>query len=401
MGIEHHLLHFAGPGEGSPVTRSCTPIEAESGSPNSHSGTSKCAVCMVWGSRLTANKRKSLLILGGLAVIEDVIVPGVVEPQIGKLLQRRVRLPQPVDEGDIRLDVALAVPIPRLDLVFLGIEIFLLAGECPRLAELEAAVKAVVAGKRRREHEADLKAGPAARLQIGRVDVGRVDEEVRPKVLRHVAGGELGEIVRQLLLRIAPGEIGVGLREPQFGEQLHRLWPGEGLGEEDHLRVRLVHLADQPLPERERLGVGIVDAEDLHALVDPVEDDVAERHPDRGEGVAIEMDVDDVLVFLRRILREFDGAVGAPVEPLRMFLDPGVIARALDGEVESDVETLQSRLLDEALEARKRAKLRVDRVMSALRGADGIRTARIVGRGLERIISPLRAVRPTGWIGGK
>jgi hypothetical protein len=35
--------------------------------------------------------------------------------------------------------------------------------------------------------------------------------------------------------------------------------------------------------------------------------------------------VDDVLVFLRRVLGEPDRAVGAPLEPLRMLLDPGVV----------------------------------------------------------------------------
>ncbi len=40
------------------------------------------------------------------------------------------------------------------------------------------------------------------------------------------------------------------------------------------------HLADQPLPERERLRVRVVDAEDPHAALDPVQDDVAQRLPE-------------------------------------------------------------------------------------------------------------------------
>jgi hypothetical protein len=45
----------------------------------------------------------------------------------------------------------------------------------------------------------------------------------------------------------------------------HHLRPGERLGEEDHVGVKVGDLADQPLPERQRLGVGIVDAEDYAA----------------------------------------------------------------------------------------------------------------------------------------
>ena len=37
-----------------------------------------------------------------------------------------------------------------------------------------------------------------------------------------------------------------------------------------HVGVLAPHLGDQPLPERERLRVRVVDAEDPHAVLDPV-----------------------------------------------------------------------------------------------------------------------------------
>ena len=99
---------------------------------------------------------------------------------------------------------------------------------------------------------------------------------------------------------------------------------------------RGLHLADQPFPERKRLGVRIVDAEDLHALIDPEQHDVAQRLPQRDAVRAVEVGVDDVLVFLRRVLGVADRAVGPALEPLRMLLEPGMIRRALHGEVERD-----------------------------------------------------------------
>ena len=53
----------------------------------------------------------------------------------------------------------------------------------------------------------------------------------------------------------------------------------ERLGEEDDVGVVAPHLGDQPLPERHRLRVRVVDAEDGDAALDPEEDDVAQRAP--------------------------------------------------------------------------------------------------------------------------
>ena len=168
---------------------------------------------------------------------------------------------------------------------FSEFEIFLLAGHRRALGDLEAVVHAPDARQRRGERAAHDETRRTAGLEIVRVDVRRVGEEVRPVILAHLAH-QLGDVLDELLLRVAPGEVGVGLLEADLRELLHHLRPGEGLGEEDHVGMAIVHLADQPLPERERLGVRVVDAEDLHPVSDPEQHDVAQPMPDRGKGAA-------------------------------------------------------------------------------------------------------------------
>ncbi len=118
------------------------------------------------------------------------------------------------------------------------------------------------------------------------------------------------QIFGDLLLGVAPGEVGVGLREADLCQPVHHLRPGEGLGQEDHVGMAAADIGDHPFPERQRLGVRIVDAEDAHALVDPEQHDVAQRQPQPGHrAFGVEIDIDDVLVLLRRILGVTDRAV--------------------------------------------------------------------------------------------
>src|SRR5262249_53259396 len=64
-----------------------------------------------------------------LDVANDLVVIDLREPQIAGLQQRRIALPKLVETADIALDVARLVPISNLELVFLGIEVFLFAGD--------------------------------------------------------------------------------------------------------------------------------------------------------------------------------------------------------------------------------------------------------------------------------
>lgn len=146
----------------------------------------------------------------------------------------------------------------------------------------------------------------------------------------------------------------------------------------------------------------IVDAKDLHALFDPANDDVAQLDPQARNRVRrIEVDVDDVLIFLRRILRVFDRAVRAPVEPARMLFEPRVILGTLNGEVEGDFQTVIGGGSDQSTEVLASAELRVDRLVTTLLTTDGIRAAGIIGTGGQELLRPLRWARPIGWIGVK
>ena len=83
--------------------------------------------------------------------------------------------------------------------------------------------------------------------------------------------------------------------------------------------VRAPDLAERPLPEAERLGVRIVDAEDRHAVRDPELDHRLQLVPERRPVVRLEVERVDVLVLLRRVLGVLDRAVGAVAEPRRVL----------------------------------------------------------------------------------
>ena len=112
--------------------------------------------------------------------------------------------------------------------------------------------------------------GTAAILERGVQNVGRVGPEVGAEEIGDRRLGDLFEVLLQLGAGVAPGEVGVGLGEAGLGERVHDMRTGEGFGQKDHVGMFLVNLGDAPLPEGQRLGVGIVDAEDADAVVDPV-----------------------------------------------------------------------------------------------------------------------------------
>src|SRR5262249_10514801 len=105
------------------------------------------------------------------------------------------------------------------------------------------------------------------------------------------------------------------------------------------------------------------------------------------------IDVDDVLIFLRGILRVFDGAVRPEDEPLGVLGDPRVVGRALDGEVERHLEPEAVRRGDETAKTVEAAEIGMDRGVAAFAGPDGIGAAGIAWRRRERIVTPL-AVDP-------
>src|SRR3954454_13819507 len=78
------------------------------------------------------------------------------EAQVAGLQQSRVSFPYPIKLTDVILDIAGLLPVPDLKLVFLRVEIFLLAGYRFMLEQLESIVDAVAARERSRQRDARL-----------------------------------------------------------------------------------------------------------------------------------------------------------------------------------------------------------------------------------------------------
>ena len=110
-------------------------------------------------------------------------------------------------------------------------------------------------------------------------DVGSICPEIRAEKFRDFGLRQFFEILGQVFLGIAPGEVGIRLGKAKLGEPVHDLGPGEGFSKEDHLRMRGLYFRNDPLPEGKRFGVRIVDAEDEHTLLDPVIDDAFQFGP--------------------------------------------------------------------------------------------------------------------------
>src|SRR5207245_5501029 len=136
----------------------------------------------------------------------------------------------------------------------------------------------------------------------------------------------------------------------------------------------------------------VVHTEDAHAPVDPEEDDAPELLPECAPVRALEVERVDVLVLLRRVLRMLDRAVGTAAEPGGVRPDPRVVGRALERQIERDLEAVLARSGEQAVEVAERAELGMDGVVPALGGADGPGAAGVGGRGDRRIVPPL-AVR--------
>ena len=279
-------------------------------------------------------------------------------------------------------------PIQRalLDLVLLRVEVFLRALAYRDVLELlEAGVDPIGRREGSREHEARFERGRAAPHEVLVQDVRRVDEAVRPVVVPPVE--QLPHELEQFPARVLPREVRVALREADLAECLHHRRPRECLREEDHLRMLAAHLVDQPFPERDRLRVGVVDAEHGDPMGNPEHHCVVQRRPEPTPILGLEVDVVDVLVFFRWVLGVLQRAVGPPVEPLGMLLQPRVVGRALDREVERDLDVQLFRRCNEALELLERAELRVDCVVSALFRADRPRATRVLRPSFESVVA--------------
>ena len=141
----------------------------------------------------------------------------------------------------------------------------------------------------------------------------------------------------------------------------------------------------------------IVDAKNVHALRDPIVEDALDLFPQCRCRRRRKIERINVLVFLRRILRVLNASVGASPEPLRMLLDVGMVGRALQRDIERDVDAELPCCGHEPPEIVQRPQRRMDRLVPALFGADRPRAARIVGGRHERVIAAL-ALDASDWM---
>src|SRR5450631_1575873 len=157
---------------------------------------------------------------------------------------------------------------------------------------------------------------------------------------------------------------------------------------------------DHPLPEREGLGMWVVDAKYAHALRDPEKHDALEFLPQAPPVVALEIEWINVLVLLRRVFGVLHAPVGAVPEPPRMGVHVRMIGSALESNIEGNVDARLACLPDEAFEILQGAQLLQDVLVPALGGTDGPRAPDVVIARSEGIVGAL-AVDPAYWMDGR
>src|SRR5229473_1869152 len=151
---------------------------------------------------------------------DHLVIVDLREAQPAGLQQGGIVSPHAIETADVGVDVARLVPVPELQLVFFGVEIFLLARDRLVLEQLEPVEDAVIARQRGGERDAGFEDPRLAGLQMKRQNVRRVDEKVGPEIFALRIAGDLAQIGLQLLLARPPREIGVGLGEAELGERL-------------------------------------------------------------------------------------------------------------------------------------------------------------------------------------
>ena len=166
-------------------------------------------------------------------------------------LESRVGAPDLVDASDEILQAARRIEVPAPELVLLRIQVLFACRLARRIhAQLECrAVDSIICAQGCRQSQTDHKGGAASGLQKLMKDVRRVRPKIRAKILTNRRPCQLAKIVGEFLLRVAPREICVGLRESELGQAVHHVGTRERLGEEEHVGMIFLDLRNRPLPE--------------------------------------------------------------------------------------------------------------------------------------------------------
>src|SRR5204863_5641438 len=114
--------------------------------------------------------------------------------------------------------------------------------------------------------------------------------------------------------------------------------------------ICLLDFGERPLPEPERLGMRVVDAENHDPVRGPELDHALELLPQRRPVLGFEVERIDVLVLLWWILRVLDRPIRTVAEPGGMFLDVRMVRRCLERDVQRDLEAVTLGFPDEAVE---------------------------------------------------
>src|SRR5262249_26972656 len=131
-------------------------------------------------------------------------------------------------------------------------------------------------------------------------------------------------------------------------------------------------------PEGQWFGVRVVDTENTHPAIGPQAHHITQRGPQVLPVRGPEIEWENIFVLLGRILGVLNRPVGPVVEPLGMLLNPRVVGRDLNGEVQRNLETVLASGGLKVQEVVEGAQLGRDRLVAAFRTADCVRAARIV-----------------------
>src|SRR5690606_41277495 len=132
-------------------------------------------------------------------------------------------------------------------------------------------------------------------------DVGRIRPEIRAKEVGDIRLVELATIFDELVLCVSPGEVRVGIVEAKLRQMIHDLWTAECLRQKYRIGILSAKLAQAPLPEGERLGMGIVDSKASHPAIAPERGDALELTPKVRPVRRLEVDRLGVLLLPRRV----------------------------------------------------------------------------------------------------
>src|SRR5262249_31779441 len=153
----------------------------------------------------------------------------------------------------------------------------------------------------------------------------------------------------------------------KLSEPIHQVGPCERLRKEEHFGILIPNFADNPFPERKRLCMRIIDAEDPHALFDPKKEDALQFLPELSPIRSLKIQGINVLILFGWILRILNRAVRACAEPFPMLLHVGMIGAALERDIERNFQAVIGRFRDESSKILQGSQVWVNRLVTTFR----------------------------------